>query len=75
MLGELIHMFCFQILGPEADDRLTNLENRIKLEQQSAQVLIAKLKTSIKNQCKFSATIIRTIFRVRHKWENAFTSF
>lgn len=60
-------MFCFQILGPEADDRLTNLESRIKLEQQSAQVLIAKLKTSIQNQCKFSETIIQTIFRVRHK--------
>lgn len=60
-------MFCFQILGPEADDRLTNLESRIKLEQQSAQVLIAKLKTSIQNQCKFTATITQTIFRVRHK--------
>lgn len=68
-------MFCFQILGPEADDRLTNLESRIKLEQQSAQVLIAKLKTSIQNQCKFSATIIQTIYRVTHKWENAFSSF
>lgn len=55
-------MFCFQILGPEAEDRLSNLESRIKLEQQSAQVLIAKLKTSIQNQCKFTAIIIQTIY-------------
>lgn len=57
-------MFCFQISGPEAEDRLTNLENRIKLEQQSAQVLIAKLKTSIQNQCKLSTIMVKSIHRV-----------